>query len=78
MTMNLNDPRIDDLMALIKDSFRVRPNQDPVYVDIGGNLPQFSRNNIKSSLGVADQASLACLSISIAKLPPRTRSRRSI
>jgi energy-coupling factor transporter ATP-binding protein EcfA2 len=38
--MDLHDSRIDDLVTLIKDSFRVRPNQDPVYVDIGGNLPR--------------------------------------
>jgi energy-coupling factor transporter ATP-binding protein EcfA2 len=38
--MDLTDSRIDDLMTLIKDSFRVRPNQDPVYVDVGGNMPR--------------------------------------
>ena len=38
--MDLQDHRIDDLTTLIKDSFRVRPNQDPVYVDVGGNLPR--------------------------------------
>ena len=32
--MDLQDPRVDNLMTLIKDSFQVRPNQDPVYVDI--------------------------------------------
>jgi hypothetical protein len=36
--MDLNDSHIDALITLIKDSFRVRPNQDPVYVDISGNL----------------------------------------
>lgn len=36
--MDLEDPRIDNLTTLIKDSFRVRPNQDPVYVDVSGNL----------------------------------------
>lgn len=40
--MDLHDSRIDGLMALIKDSFRVRPNQDPVYVDVGGNLPRIT------------------------------------
>jgi energy-coupling factor transporter ATP-binding protein EcfA2 len=38
--MDLQDSRIDALMTLIKDSFRVRPNQDPVYVDVSGNLPR--------------------------------------
>ncbi|HEU5063054.1 MAG TPA: hypothetical protein VFT79_07895 [Solirubrobacterales bacterium] len=36
--IDLNDSKIDDLTGLIKDSFRVRPNQDPVYVDVSGNL----------------------------------------
>jgi energy-coupling factor transporter ATP-binding protein EcfA2 len=38
--MDVNDNRIDELVNLIKDSFRVRPNQDPIYVDISGNLPR--------------------------------------
>jgi energy-coupling factor transporter ATP-binding protein EcfA2 len=38
--MDLNDPRIDGLINVIKDSFRVRPNQDPIYVDVSGNLPR--------------------------------------
>jgi hypothetical protein len=36
--MDLHDERIDALMTMIKDSFRVRPNQDPVYVEVGDNL----------------------------------------
>jgi hypothetical protein len=40
LTVDLYDTRIDKLMSLIKDSFRVRPNQDPIYVDISGNLPR--------------------------------------
>jgi len=36
--MPLSDERIDKLTGLIKDSFRVRPNEDPVYVDVSGNL----------------------------------------
>lgn len=36
--IDLNDERIDKLTDLIKDSFRVRPNEDPVYVDVSGNL----------------------------------------
>jgi hypothetical protein len=38
MAVPLDDHRLDKLVSLIKDSFRVRPNQDPVYVDMGGNL----------------------------------------
>lgn len=34
----LTDERIERLLSLIGDSFRVRPNQDPVYVDVGGHL----------------------------------------
>ena len=40
LVMDLHDGRIDNLINLIKDSFRVRPNQDPIYVDISGNLPR--------------------------------------
>jgi hypothetical protein len=36
--MDLADERIDRFTSLIKDSFRVRPNQDPIYVDLSGNL----------------------------------------
>lgn len=34
----LQDPNLDSLVNLIRDSFRVRPNQDPIYVDVGGHL----------------------------------------
>lgn len=37
----LNSPEVTSLKNLIRDSFRVRENQDPVYVDIGGNLGRF-------------------------------------
>jgi hypothetical protein len=36
--MALDDERLDRLISLIKDSFRVRENQDPIYVDVGGHL----------------------------------------
>lgn len=36
--MPLDDPRIDKLIDLIRDSFRVERNNEPVYVDIGGHL----------------------------------------
>ena len=38
----LEDPRLDDLVDFIRNSFRVRPNHDPVYVDVGGNLNRVS------------------------------------
>lgn len=38
--MDLDDSRINALITLIKDSFRVRVNQDPVYVDVADNLPR--------------------------------------
>jgi ABC-type lipoprotein export system ATPase subunit len=40
--MSLDDPRITKLTNLIKDSFRVRENQDPVYIDIGGHLARLA------------------------------------
>ena len=30
------------LKHLIRDSFRIRENQNPIYVDLGGNLQRFS------------------------------------
>src|SRR4051794_29844042 len=36
--MALDDPKLDKLLALIQDSFRVRENQDPVYVQVGDHL----------------------------------------
>lgn len=40
--MELTDPRLDKLASLIGNSFRVRANHLPVYVDIGGNLSRIS------------------------------------
>jgi hypothetical protein len=36
--MSLDDPQVRALSALINDSFRVRKNQRPVYVDVGTHL----------------------------------------
>ena len=36
--MALDDSRINKLTSLIKDSFRVRPNHDPIYVDTGNHI----------------------------------------
>src|SRR5688572_14212621 len=38
----LNSPEISSLKNLIRDSFRVRENHDPIYVDVGDNLIRFS------------------------------------
>lgn len=38
----LADPEVTRLINLIKDSFRIRPNHNPVYVDISGHLARFS------------------------------------
>lgn len=38
----LNSPEVASLSNLIRDSFRIRENHDPVYVDIGNNLVRFS------------------------------------
>lgn len=34
----LNDKKVENLKNLIKDSFRVRPNQDPIYIDTSNHL----------------------------------------
>jgi hypothetical protein len=36
--MALSDKKLDKLVALIRDSFRVRENHDPIYVEIGDHL----------------------------------------
>jgi hypothetical protein len=36
--MALTDPKLDKLVSLIRDSFRVRENHDPVYVEVGDHL----------------------------------------
>ena len=38
----LKDSRVNNLKNLIKDSFRIRPNHDPVYVDVGDHLERLS------------------------------------
>ncbi|WP_202842427.1 hypothetical protein [Luteimonas saliphila] len=38
----LDSQEVQTLKNLIRDSFRIRENQDPVYVDLGGNLQRFS------------------------------------
>jgi hypothetical protein len=40
--MMLDSQEVQTLKNLIRDSFRIRENQDPVYVDLGGNLQRFS------------------------------------
>ncbi|MFK7161857.1 hypothetical protein V6U78_12505 [Marinospirillum sp. MEB164] len=38
----LSDPEVKQLANLIKDSFRIRPNHNPDYVDVSGHLARFS------------------------------------
>lgn len=40
--MNLESKEVRNLIALIKDSFRVRKNVRPVYVDVGDNLARLN------------------------------------
>jgi hypothetical protein len=55
--MDLQYSRIDDLMTLIKDSFRVRPNEDPVYVDgEGGRGRARRRGGVAGARGVSPGA----------------------
>lgn len=39
---DLHSPEVNRLLDLINDSFRVRPNHDPIYVDLAGNLGRVS------------------------------------
>jgi hypothetical protein len=34
----IDDPKVKQLRNLIKDSFRVRPNQNPIYIDVADHL----------------------------------------
>lgn len=38
----LNDNKAKNLKNLIKDSFRVRPNQDPIYIDVSDHLDRLN------------------------------------
>ena len=38
----LDSKQVDQLTILIKNSFRVHPNQDPVYVDVAGHLSRIA------------------------------------
>ena len=38
----LDSEKVLSLRNLIRDSFRVREDHDPIYVDVGGNLIRFS------------------------------------
>lgn len=40
--MSLTSDQVTKLKSSIRNSFRVRENQDPVYVDLSGNLDRFS------------------------------------
>ena len=40
--MNLDSPEFGKLVNLIKDSFRIRQNHKPLYVDVGDNLARIS------------------------------------
>lgn len=42
--MALSDPKLGKLVALIQDSFRVRENHDPVYVEMADNLTRVRAN----------------------------------
>lgn len=40
--MTLDSPNVKELVHLIRDSFRVRENHNPIYIEIGDNLRRFS------------------------------------
>lgn len=40
--LRLDDPRLTELVTLIRRSFRVRENSTPVYVDVAGNLSRIA------------------------------------
>lgn len=40
----LNDTKFNKLKNLIQDSFRIRPNHDPIYVDVSNHLQRLKSN----------------------------------
>jgi hypothetical protein len=47
----LQDPKLDKLLSLIKDSFRVREDHDPIYVDLGGHLDRIASDQHQAIFG---------------------------
>ena len=47
----LSDERLDRLISLIQDSFRVGPNEDPIYVELANNLERVRSDQHQVVLG---------------------------
>jgi len=51
--MPLDDHGIVKLQEVIRNSFRVRKNQEPLYVDLGNNLERDRRPSTSSDIWTA-------------------------
>jgi hypothetical protein len=38
LTRPIDDSELDKVVSIVRNSFRVHENQDPIYVDVAGNL----------------------------------------
>jgi hypothetical protein len=70
MTMNLNSSEVNKFIGLIKDSFRVRKNVRPIYVDVGNNLARLGAAQHQVIFGRRGSGK-SCLLVEYLKTAPR-------
>jgi len=68
--MDLNSSEVIALIGLIKDSFRVRKNIRPVYVDVGGNLARLGAAQHQIIFGRRGSGK-SCLLVEYLKTAPK-------
>ncbi len=74
---DLSDPRLDKLTALIRDTFRVRQNHDPIYVDIENHLSRIQAPQHVVVFGRRGSGK-SCLLIHHHQLARKSRTQASI
>lgn len=72
MDMDLNSSEVKTLIGLIKDSFRVRKNVRPIYVDVGGNLGRLGAPQHQIIFGRRGSGK-SCLLVEYLKTAPKGR-----
>lgn len=70
MAMDLNSSEVKTLIGLIKDSFRVRKNVRPVYVDVGENLARLGAPQHQIIFGRRGSGK-SCLLVEYLKTAPK-------
>ena len=69
--MSLDSPQFTKLLGLIKDSFRVRQNQPPLFVNVGRNLGRGAAPQHQMIFGRRGSGK-SCLLISYLNSAPRS------